>query len=542
MIPLIIFFVLLVGILYPNVFTFVNSFIVGGQFSIEPYLRFFSSPSGREALRNSLLISVASVLLSGAVGIPLAFVLHRYDFRGRRLVRALASAPVLFPPLVGVITFLFLYGESGIISRLIQSTFGLAQPWPRLRGLSAILFVHAYTMYVYFFMFVSAGLERLDAAMEEAAETLGASGLQKLTRVTLPMLVPSLVGASLVTFMSSMASFSAPYIFGGGVRVLAVEILNAKVNNNMPMALVGTVLLALSSLTVLFVLQWYEGRRKYSAVGKGVGTRAVRITSKFAKVTASVVGTAMVIFLVLPLLMVVVMSFVKDGTWTTELLPPIYTHENYVKLFREPEFFEPIRNSLWTSAAATAANLVWGLMATFWLRRRRGRLRQFADVLIILPWALPGTVVALAMVESFSNVLVGTVALMPIVYFIRNLPLVARAIDASFAQVDPSVEEAAATLGATPSYTIRRVVLPMVLPGVVAGSLLAFITALGEFVSSIMVYVYANRPISIEILSQLRQFNFGAAAAYGVLLIGMIALTLLAGERLRGPGRDPLVQ
>jgi len=457
-------------------------------------------------------------------------------------VRALASAPVLLPPLVGVITFLFLYGESGVISRLIQSTFGLAQPWPRLRGLSAILFVHAYTMYVYFFMFVSAGLERLDAAMEEAAETLGASGFQKLTRVTLPMLVPSLVGASLVTFMSSMASFSAPYIFGGGVRVLAVEILNSKLNNNMSMALVATVLLALSSLTVLFLLQWYEGRRKYSAVGKGVGTRSVRITSKFAKIAASVVGTVVVIFLVLPLLMVVLMSFVKDGTWTTELLPPVYTHENYVRLFREPEFFEPIRNSLWTSAAATGANLVWGLMATFWLRRRRGRLRQFADVLIILPWALPGTVVALAMVESFSNVLVGTVALMPIVYFIRNLPLVARAIDASFAQVDPSVEEAAATLGASPSYTIRRVVLPMVLPGAVAGSLLAFITALGEFVSSIMVYVYSNRPISIEILSQLRQFNFGAASAYGVLLIGMIALTLLAGERLRGPGRDPLVQ
>jgi iron(III) transport system permease protein len=146
------------------------------------------------------------------------------------------------------------------------------------------------------------------------------------------------------------------------------------------------------------------------------------------------------------------------------------------------------------------------------------------------------------MVESFSNLLVGTVALMPIVYFIRILPLVARAIDASFAQVDPAVEEAAATLGATPSYTIRRVILPMVLPGAVTGSLLAFITALGEFVSSIMVYVYSNRPISIEILSQLRQFNFGAASAYGVLLIGMIALTLLAGERLRGPGRDPLVQ
>ena len=132
--------------------------------------------------------------------------------------------------------------------------------------------------------------------------------------------------------------------------------------------------------------------------------------------------------------------------------------------------------------------------------------------------------------------------LLPLVYFIRNLPLVVRAIDASFAQLDTAMEEAAATLGADPVYIIRRVVLPLVLPGAIAGSLLAFITALGEFVSSIIVYVYSNRPISIEILSQLRQFNFGTASAYGVLLILLIAVTLLAGERLRGTGRHPLVQ
>lgn len=542
MIAVVIFLVLIVGILYPNVFTFLNSFLPQGQFSLDPYVRFFSTPSGREALQNSLWISVATVVLSAMIGVPLAFVFHRFDFRGRRVLRAIASAPVLLPPLVGVIAFLFLYGESGIISRLIQAIFGLAGPWPRLRGMSAILFVHAYSMYVYFFMFVSAGLERLDAAMEEAAESLGASGFEKLTQVTLPMLAPSLIGASLVTFMSSMASFSAPYIFGGGVRVLAVEILNAKLNGNMPMALVETVLLATTSLTVLFVLQWYEGRRKYSAVGKGVGVRRTRLTSKTAKFVAGVAGTIVVTFLLLPLVMVLLMSFVKDGTWTTELLPPIYTSENYIKLFREPAFFEPIRNSLWMSGVATAANLIWGLMATFWLRRRKGSVRRFADAMIILPWALPGTVVALSMIESFPRMLAGTVAILPIVYFIRNIPLIARAIDASFAQVDPSVEEASATLGASPLYTIRRVVLPMVLPGAIAGSVLAFITSLGEFVSSIMVYVYSNRPISIEILSQLRQFNFGAASAYGVLLIGLIAVTLFAGERIRGPGRDPLVQ
>ena len=168
-------------------------------------------------------------------------------------------------------------------------------------------------------------------------------------------------------------------------------------------------------------------------------------------------------------------------------------------------------------------------------------VRRIADILIVLPWALPGTVVAIAMVESFSS-FAGTVMLLPFLYFVRNIPIVVRAIDASFQQMDPSLEEAAISLGATAPYTIRRVVLPLVLPGVIAGSLLAFITALGEFVSSIMVYVYSNRPIAIEILSQLRQSNFGTASAYGVLLIVLIAVTLLIGERLRSPLKDPLVQ
>src|SRR5262245_46382399 len=302
-IAVVVFAVLLVAVLYPNLFTFVDSFFPNGGFSLAAYERFFATPSGREALFNSVFISTATVVLSAAIGIPLAFVLHRYDFRGRRVLRALASAPVLLPPLVGVISFLFLYGESGIISRSIQIALGLDHPWPRLTGVPAILFVHAYSMYVYFFMFTSAGLERLDAAMEEAAETLGASPTEKLRRVTLPLLAPSFVGASLVTFMSSMASFSAPLIFGGGVRVLAVEIFNAKLNGNIPMALVETVILAVSSLSVLFLLRWYEGRYKYSLTGKGVSIRRAPIRSGTAKLLAGFGGAIAVVYLLLPHLM-----------------------------------------------------------------------------------------------------------------------------------------------------------------------------------------------------------------------------------------------
>jgi iron(III) transport system permease protein len=121
--------------------------------------------------------------------------------------------------------------------------------------------------------------------------------------------------------------------------------------------------------------------------------------------------------------------------------------------------------------------------------------------------------------------------ILPLAYFIRNIPLVTRATMASFAQIDRSLEEAAATLGASWFTTARRVVLPLVLPGLAAGALRAFVTALGEFVASILLYTHRTRPISIEILSQLRAFNFGAAAAYAVLLIIFMALVFVFGQR-----------
>jgi iron(III) transport system permease protein len=355
------------------------------------------------------------------------------------------------------------------------------------------------------------------------------------------MLAPALLGAALITFMSSMASFSAPLIFGGGIRVLSVQIYNSKNNGDMTSALVETVVLATVSLSVLVLLRWYEGRRRYSSIGKGVPSPRRTIASRGIRALAGVAGALAVSFLILPHLMMVLVSFVRDGTWTTELLPPAYTAANYLRLFREPQFFEPIRNSLWMAAAATGLNLVWGLLATHWLRRRHGIGRRFVDAIIILPWALPGTVVAMAMLASFSRPLGGTAILLPLVYFVRNIPVVYRFIDASFAQMDPSVEEASSTLGASSAYTLRRVVLPLVLPGALAGSLLAFIIALGEFPASIMVYVLSNRPISVEILSQVRAFNLGSAAAYGVLLILLIAISLGIGERLRNTGPTTLV-
>jgi iron(III) transport system permease protein len=533
-------------VLYPNLFVLADSLRSDAGWTAAHYLRFLGSRGELRALWNSIWISVGSVVLSALIGVPLAFLFARREFPGRRVLGALAALPVSLPPLVGVIAFLFLYGETGFLTRGIQLLLGLeAPPW-RLNGPWAVLLVHAYTMYVYFYLFTTAGLARLDPAHAEAAAALGASRWTTLRRVTLPMLAPAIGGAALLVFMTSMGSFSAPYIFGGGFRVLTTQVFASKLNGDLAMAAVETVILAAASMVFLALLQRYEARRAYTGSAKGVGPAGGNGEGRPRGGAAGWAWTAaaagVVVFLLLPHATVLLVSFVPEGTWTTELLPPAYSLENYAALFTEPERLRPILNSLRMAMLATAANVVLAFAAAYLLSRKRFPGRGLLAALVALPWALPGTVLAIALATTFSVdqpwagrfILVGTAAILPLAYFIRNIPLVTRAALASFRQFDPALEEAAASLGASWARTMRRVALPLVLPGLAAGALLAFVTALGEFVASILLYTHRTRPISIEILSQLRAFDFGAAAAYAVLLIVLMALVFLLGNRRVG--------
>jgi iron(III) transport system permease protein len=525
---------------YPNLFVFFDSLRADGAWTLEHYRRFIDSGRELEALWNSVWISLLSVVFSAAIGIPLAFLFTRYDFPGRRFLGALASLPVLLPPLVGVIAFLFLYGETGFLTRGLQLLLRLENPPWRLVGPGAILLVHAYTMYVYFYLFTSAALARLDSSFGEAAAALGAGSWETMRRVTLPMLAPAIGGAALLVFMTSMGSFSAPYVFGGGFRMLTTQIFASKLNGELGLVAVETVVLAVVSLVFLLLLQRYESARDYTGGAKGVAAAAVRGGGGRLRgwgITAAAAG--LVLFLLLPHATVFLVALVPEGTWTTQLFPPVYTLDNVQRLFGDREMLRPIVNSLRMATIATVANIVLGFLAAYLIARKAAPGRRLIGALVVLPWALPGTVLAIALASTFSVhqpvagrfVLVGTAAILPLAYFIRNIPIVTRATLTSFRQFEPSLEEAAASLGASWATTVRRVALPLVLPGVMAGAMLAFVAALGEFVASILLYTHRTRPISIEILSQLRAFDFGVAAAYAVLLMMMMAVAFVVGFR-----------
>ena len=523
-------------VVYPNVTIIAGSFGHGLGY----WREFAHSPSDREALVTTLEVAFGSVIAATAVGLPLAFLLSRIEFRGRRFLQAVATLPAALPPLVGVIAFLFLYGESGVVTRAVQRGLGLSEPPWRLTGVWAIIFVHAYTMYVYVFLFVSAGLERLDATLDEAAAGLGASTPFRLRRVTLPLVTPALAGSMLLVFMSALGSFSAPYIFGGGLRVLSTQIVASKLNGAMGMAYAETTVLAITAVAALVLLRWFERRRTYALTGKGSTTR-IALRGGIARV-APLLAAALVFVLILPHAMIVLVAFARDGAWTTQVLPPHYTLENFTRLTTDPRLWIPVRNSFWMAVLATVANIIVCFVAAYLIARRRFRGRGLLQLLVVLPWAIPATAIAIGLASTFDRnapaelriLLVGTFWILPLAYFVRGIPLVASAVEGSLRQMDPSLEDAARGLGASWWLAMRRVVIPAVRPGIAAGATLAGITAVGEFVASIVLYTHANRPISMEILAQLRNLSFGTAAAYSVLLILLVLIISIAARMLGG--------
>jgi iron(III) transport system permease protein len=537
------FLILLAYVIYPLFETFVASIKIDEQITFKNYARFFSleHTANLEALWTSLYISVLSVITCGFVGVTLAFLLERYEFPGRDMLSVLALVPMALPPLIGVLSFTFLYGESGIIPRALKELFQLQEVPFSLKGVGGVLVVHTFTMYTYFYMTASAAIKGLDPSLEEAAASLGAGRFTIWRRVILPMLTPAIVASSLLVFMISMASYTAPLIFGID-RTMTMQIYLSRTNGDLDMAATQSTILSVVSIAFLLIMRWYQGARNYQNLSKGVSVHRTEIKSAVGRYASIFFSFCAIVVLMLPILILVLISFSVDGTWTVQVLPPEYTIRHYVDLFSDSKTWRPIANSLELSFVATVGIVLFGVAAAYAMVRLNFRGKTVLDVLIMLPWALPGTVVAINLIAAFSEptlfsfqqVLIGTFWMIPLAYFVRHLPLVFRSTSATLMQMDGSVEEAARNLGASWWYSFRRVVFPMALGGILAGTLLAFVQCIGEFVASILIFTPRTTPLSVAIFQRMYNFEFGTACAYGVLQIVVIIIVLFLSRKLTG--------
>ena len=509
-----------------------------GHWSLDALRAFAARPTEAQALWNSCWLSLATVFGCALIGVPTAWLLERADLPGRRLLGTLFLLPAVLPPLVGVLALLFLAGESGFAAHLVQALTGSAEaPW-RLEGAAAILLVHVHAMSIYFHVFARAAFRTLDAAQLEAAAALGGSHWRTWRAVVLPHLRPALAGAGLVTFMTSLASFSAPYLFGGGTRVMTTQVLATRLNGDYALAMTETLALTALALAALVVVRALDVDEPPRGAGKGTSSVARVVFTPPVRLLVGVAAWGTALIGMLPHLTLLVISLVPRGTWTTQAVPPALTLGNYATLIADPVRARPLVTSLWMGGLAAAVATLLALAAAWLAVGRRVPARRWIEALVALPWAVPGTVFAIALATTFSVhrpwagrvVLIGTVWLLPLAYMARALPLAGRGLVAAWRRLDPALEDAAAALGAGPWRTLREVTLPLLRPALLAAASLAFVTGFGDVVASIVLYTYDTRPVSLEILGSLRQSDVGVAAAYGVVLMVVSAFVMALGR------------
>ncbi len=534
LIKLVLLAVLGVFVLYPSMSTLLVSLQTDQGFSLANYEYIFSTGGSLVAIKNTLIMGALTVLICGFIGTFLAFFVHYFDFPFRKLLDKVLLLPLVVPGLIIVFAFVQLYGESGMITKTIENIFGLDGPPYTFMGLPGILMVHAYTQYIYFYMNVSVAVKELDRSVVEAAINLGASPFRVFGTVIVPYIAPALISSAILTFMTGIGSFSAPNIIGGGFKVLTTQILLAKANLYMDLAAAQVVVLSVFAMSYMGIGRYYERKVSFQTGTREHLIQPMRIRNNMARGFMSLIAIGIVLMIFLPIMTIVFLSFVKPGTWMIEIFPKEFGLDNYIRIFTRSRSLAPFMNSLKMALIAALAAVAMAIPAAYTVTKTKTRLKPLLEFLLMLPFALPASAIAINMINGFSSLLLGKWIMLPLAYFVSMLPMAVRSVTISYERLKDQYSEASTNLGAGGMTTFTRVVLPLVSPGVWAGFLLVFIRSLGEYTISAFLYTASNRPISIAMVNSMFEFEIGLAMAYGALVLLLTAMGSSMLRRLQG--------
>lgn len=533
-------FILCAGyVVLPFFYTLRSATFVDGAFTLDVFQSFFSNPNHVQVALNTIALGVGTVLVCGTLGIVLALYMTFFAKRFKKALHILLLSPMMIPGVITVIAFIQLYGESGLVTKALQLGLNLPDVPYQFTGFGAILFVIAYTQYVYFYLNVYVALKYLDYSQIEAARSMGASRMRVFKDVILPVIKPAVLTSTILTFASGVSSFSGPNLIGG-YKVLSTQIVLSKVNNHLEMASVQAVVMFAISITVMLLVRWY-GRRSSGIQADRAATPVVPLKggSAFA-VIARVIVIVQIVLILLPIAAIVYLSFMTTGSIMQEIFPCSFTLENYQTIFAKPRVLAPLLNSLEMSLMAVVAGLIITVPSAYIIVRHRSKLSGTMRFLLMLPAAMPASLVAINLINAFAQEnpfafnqpLVGGFIILPIAYTVVALPMLLSSNEVAIGSLHGNLEEASKSLGAGPLRTFLNVIVPNTVPGILAGGVLMFIRMIGEYTMSALLYGIYNRPISISIVTNMQEYETGISLAYGVLVIAVCYIALAIVFRL----------
>lgn len=531
---LIILALFLTFVVYPLILILYKSVInpADNSLTFENFTRFFSRKYYTNTMKNSFKVTIVATLISATLGLSMAYITKQIRIAGSKWLNILIVVSYLSPPFIGAYAWIQLLGRNGFLSRFINMIPGVN--FEGIYGFAGIVLVFSLQSFPLVYMYVCGALENLDNSLNEAAESLGASNLQRVTGVILPLVMPTVLASGLLVFMRVFSDFGTPMLIGEGYRTFPTVLYNqfmGEVSNDSYFAAALCVIIMGITLVFFFLQRWIARRHTYSM--SALKPMLPRTPKPLPNFLCHAFVYFVVLLAMLPQITVIITSFLKEST------PGMFTSEftfiNYKTIFsKNPRV---LSNTYLFGLAAIVIVVILGIMISYLAVRKSSVLTSTVDTLTMLPYIIPGSVLGISFLYAFAKpplALTGTALIIIISLTVRRLPYTIRSSTAIIGQISPSIEEASISLGASELRSFGEITVPMMLPGVLSGAIMSWVTLISELSSSIMLYRANTQTLTVSIYTEVIRDCFGNAAAYSTVLTITSVVSLLLFFKLTG--------
>ena len=534
--------------LSPTIMLFYGSFLskplgVPGNFTLAHYISAYTDPLTYQLLFNSFVFATGASVLATFLAATLAWISIRTNAPFRKLFELIAIVPNIFPPVMLAVSWTVLLSpRTGLINRLVMNTFDLGTAPLNIYSLGGMIFVEALITTPLAFLIVSASLYSMDPALEESARVAGSSNLQVAWRITFPIVRPALLASAMLNFVRAIESFETPAIIALPARI---EVFTTKIyreaigafppNQNLAATYAVSLLLITMVCVYFYRRLTFRTERYVTVTGRGYRPNIIDL-GKWRYAASAVAGLILILIVALPFIILVYVSFITyvhvPSAKTWELL----TLDNYRSNLTDSRTFRALQNSLLLAVGGATLCMLIASVTAWVTTKTKTPGRGLIEALTFIPWAFPGTALAIGLLWTYVYMplpIYGTLWILLIAYITRFLPYGLRAMTSTVVQIHGDLPEASLVCGAGFATTFRRVLLPLLRPGFIAGWIILATIFLREFSTSIFLYSPGSEPLGPLLYHFYVDGNLGPMCSLA-LIVSAVCITLILVARRIG--------
>lgn len=526
-------------LIYPNVNIVVKAFTNNGKFSLSSIRLIFNSQRALKGLRNSIMLAITLSITVNIIGIFIVLVTEYFDIKGSKLLRMGYMTTLIYGGIVLVSGYVFVYGETGVLTKAIQSIFPAYNTgW--FTGYFGVVFVMTFSVTSNHMIFLRNAIKKVDYHTIEASKNLGASTFKTMWDIVLPILKPTIFAVTILVFLTGLGAYAAPLLIGGREFETINPLIRALIYDAPEISIMLSVILGAIVIGLLILFTKIEKKGTYFSVSKTQAKfRKQKINNKAINTIVHILAYIVFGIYVLPIVLVVLFSFTNAATLASGSINlSSFTLSNYITILTDIKNLTPFFNSIRFSMVGAIIVVFFVLFLIMIKFKKKNKFTNLIQYVLLIPWLLPSTVIAIGLVQTFNqptllvfgNVLVGTTTILIVGYVIIKIPFTYRLLNAIYYTVDESYENASKSLGANGFYTFRRVTLPMILPTVIALIVINFNSLITDYNITVFLYHPLYRTLGIEIKNKTDLLAGGEVQVvllvFTVLLMAFSALTL----------------